>query len=282
MAPDINAIIETTYTWIINFAKDFLPRYVFPHLQLIIQILLIIVVGYISGRICKAVVRKILSVAGLRRATARTWTEDVLRVTGYRGDVVEFIGDLVKWSIYILTLAVVIQVLGFTTVAGLFNQIIIFVPKLILAILVIIIGFMIADFFGSVFEEGARKMMGEDVLAKFSGGLVKYSVSMVAFIIALGLIGLDINAMLILFSALLAVVVILFSMGMEDLIPNFTAGIHLRNTLRVGDRIKVGKYTGVVERIEPFSIVLRVNRKNIIIPNSVLLREPVERELREK
>ncbi len=282
MAPDINAIIETTYTWIINFAKDFLPRYVFPHLQLIIQIVLIIVVGYISGRICKAVVRKILSVAGLRRATARTWTEDVLRVTGYRGDVVEFIGDLVKWSIYILTLAVVIQVLGFTTVAGLFNQIIIFVPKLILAILVIIIGFMIADFFGSVFEEGARKMMGEDVLAKFSGGLVKYSVSMVAFIIALGLIGLDINAMLILFSALLAVVVILFSMGMKDLIPNFTAGIHLRNTLRVGDRIKVGKYTGVVERIDPFSVVLRVNRKNIIIPNSVLLREPVERELREK
>jgi len=282
MAFDINAFLQAAYAWIINFLKELLPKYILPNLQFIVQIVLIIVVGYIAGRISKAIIRKILYVVGLRRMTARTWTEDVLKAAGYKGDVVEFIGDLVKWSIYILTLAVVIQVLGFTTVAGLFNQIIIFVPKVILAILVIIIGFMISDFFGKVFEEGARKLLREDVLAKFSGGLIKYSISMIAIIIALGLVGLDINAMLIFFSALLAVVVIVFSMGLKDLIPNFTAGIHLKNTLKVGDRIKVGKYSGVVERIDPFSVLLRVNKKNVILPNSLLVKEPVEKELKER
>ncbi len=282
MALDINAFLQSTYAWIISFLQELFPKYILPNLQFIIQIILIIVVGYIAGRISKAVVKKILYVVGFRRLTARTFTEDVLKATGYKGDVVEFIGDLVKWSIYILTLAVVVQVLGFTTVAGLFNQIIIFVPKLILAILVIIIGFMVADFFGKVFEEGARKLLREDMLAKFSGGLMKYSVSMIAIIIALGLIGLDINAMLIFFSALLAVIVIVFSLGLRDLIPNFTAGIHLKNTLKVGDRVKVGKYSGVVERIDPFSVLLRVNRKNVIIPNSMLVKEPVEKELRER
>ncbi len=282
MALDINAFLQSTYAWIISFLQELFPKYILPNLQFIIQIILIIVVGYIAGRISKAVVKKILYVVGFRRLTARTFTEDVLKATGYKGDVVEFIGDLVKWSIYILTLAVVVQVLGFTTVAGLFNQIIIFVPKLILAILVIIIGFMVADFFGKVFEEGARKLLREDMLAKFSGGLMKYSVSMIAIIIALGLIGLDINAMLIFFSALLAVIVIVFSLGLRDLIPNFTAGIHLKNTLKVGDREKVGKYSGVVERIDPFSVLLRVNRKNVIIPNSMLVKEPVEKELRER
>ncbi|UCC91519.1 MAG: mechanosensitive ion channel [Candidatus Aenigmatarchaeota archaeon] len=282
MAFDINAFLQSTYAWIINFLQELFPKYILPNLQFIIQIILIIVVGYIAGRISKAVVKKILYVVGLRRLTARTFTEDVLKASGYKGDVVEFIGDLVKWSIYILTLAVVVQVLGFTTVAGLFNQIIIFVPKLILAILVIIIGFMVADFFGKVFEEGARKLLREDILAKFSGGLMKYSVSMIAIIIALGLIGLDINAMLIFFSALLAVIVIVFSLGLRDLIPNFTAGIHLKNTLKVGDKVKVGKYSGVVERIDPFSVLLRVNRKNVIIPNSLLIKEPVEKELRER
>lgn len=282
MAFDINEFLQASYAWVVNFLQEFLPKYVLPNLQFIIHIILIIVVGYIAGRVCKAIVRKILYVTGLKRMTARTWTEDILRVTGYKGDVAEFIGDLVKWSIYILTLAVVIQFLGFTTVAGLFNQIIIFVPKLILAILVIIIGFMIADFFGKVFEEASVKFLREDVLAKFSGGLMKYSVSMVAVIIALGLIGLDINAMLILFSALLIIVIIVFAIGLKDLLPNLTAGIHLKNTLRVGDKIKVGKYSGVVERIEPFSLVLRVNRKNVILPSSMLVKEPIEKELRER
>ncbi len=282
MAFDINAFLQSTYAWIVNFLQEFLPKYISPNLQLIIQIVLIIVVGYIAGRISKAVIGKILYVVGFRRMTARTWTDDVLKAAGYKGDVVEFIGDLVKWSIYILTIAVIIQFLGFTTVAGLFNQIIIFVPKLILAILVIIIGFMIADFFGKVFEEGARKFLREDVLAKFSGGLMKYSVSMISIIIALALIGLDINALLIFFSALLAIVVIVFSLGLKDLIPNLTAGMHLKNTLKVGDKVKVKNYSGVVERIDPFSTMLRVNKKNIILPNSLLVKEPIERELKER
>lgn len=282
MAFDINEFLQVAYAWIINFLQEFFPRYVIPNLQFIIQIILIIVVGYIAGRVSKAIVRKILYVTGLKRMTARTWTEDILRVTGYKGDVAEFIGDLVKWSIYILTLAVIVQFLGFTTIANLFNQVIIFVPRLILAILVIIVGFMVADFFGKVFEEASRKFLREDVLAKFSGGLMKYSVSMVAVIIAFGLIGLDINAMLILFSALLAVVVIVFAVGLKDLIPNLTATIHLKNTLKVGDRIKVGKYSGVVERIDPFAVVLRVNRKNVILPSSLLVKEPIEKEIKER
>ena len=282
MAFDINEFLQVAYAWIINFLQEFFPKYVIPNLQFIIQIILIIVVGYIAGRVSKAIVRKILYVTGLKRMTARTWTEDILRVTGYKGDVAEFIGDLVKWSIYILTLAVIVQFLGFTTIANLFNQVIIFVPRLILAILVIIVGFMVADFFGKVFEEASRKFLREDVLAKFSGGLMKYSVSMVAVIIAFGLIGLDINAMLILFSALLAVVVIVFAVGLKDLIPNLTATIHLKNTLKVGDRIKVGKYSGVVERIDPFAVVLRVNRKNVILPSSLLVKEPIEKELKER
>ena len=282
MAFDINSFMETLYAMLLGFMQDFFPYFIVPNLQLIIQIVMIILVGYIAGRISKAIVRKILGIVGLKRMTTRTLTEDILRVTGYNGDVVEFIGDLVKWSIYILTLTMIIQILGFTSVANLINDVILFVPKLILSILVIIIGFMVADFFGKVFEEGARKILKEEVLAKFSGGLIKYSVSMIAVIISLSLIGLDINAMLLLFSAVLAIIVIVFTLSLKDLLPSFTAGMHLKNALRVGDKIKVEKYHGVVERIDPFSVVLRVNKKNIILPNSMVMKSVVEKELRER
>lgn len=275
---DLNAFLQSLQAWTVSFFKQLIPEYILPNLQLIIQIIIILLVGYLIGKIGKVVVTKILSVAGLKRITAKTWTEDVLKVTGYKGNIVDLIGDLVKWSIYIVTLAVVVQVLGFASVANVFNQIIIFVPRFIVAILIVVVGFIIADFFGKVFEEAMIKIFREDILSKFSGGIAKYSIAMIALIIALSMIGLDVNALLILFSALLLIVVMVTGIGLKDLVPNFTAGIHVKNMLKVGDMVKFRNYSGIVERVNPYSTDLRVNRKTVTIPNSVLIKEPIEKE----
>jgi len=275
---DINAFLESLNAFTLSFFEQIIPGYILPNLQLIIQIIIILLVGYIIGKIGKIVVAKILLVAGLKRITAKTWTEDVLKVTGYKGNVVDLIGDLIKWSIYIVTLAVVVQVLGFASIANVFNQIIIFVPRLIVAILIVVVGFIIADFFGKVFEEAMIKIFREEILSKFSGGIVKYSIAMISLIIALSMIGLDVNALLILFSAMLVIVIMVTGIGLKDLVPNFTAGIHLKNILKVGDRIKFRNYSGIVERLNPYSTDIRVNRKTVSIPNSILIKEPIERE----
>lgn len=277
---DLNTFLESLQAWLVSFFKQFVPEYILPNLQLIIQIIIILLIGYLVGKIGKVVVTKILSVAGLKRITAKTWTEDVLKVTGYKGNIVDLIGDLIKWCVYIITLAVVVQVLGFASIANIFNQIIIFVPKFIVAILIVVVGFIIADFFGKVFEEAMIKIFREEILSKFSGGIVKYSIAMIALIIALSMIGLDVNALLILFSALLLIIVMVTGIGLKDLVPNFTAGLHIRNTLKVGDRVKFRKYSGVVERINPYSVDIRVNKKTVTIPNSILLKEPVEKEVK--
>ncbi len=277
---DLNSLLQSLQVWLVSFLKQLLPEYILPNLQLIIQIIVILLIGYITGKVSKLVVTKILSLAGLRRITAKTWTEDVLKVTGYKGNIVDLIGDLVKWSVYIITLAVVVQVLGFASVANIFNQIIIFVPRFIVAILIVVVGFMIADFFGKVFEEAVVKVFREEALSKFSGGMVKYSIAMIALIIALSMIGLDVNALLILFSALLFILVMITGIGLKDIIPNFTAGVYVKGMLKVGDRVKFRNYSGTVERISPYSIDLRVNRKTVTIPNSILLKEPFEKEVK--
>lgn len=275
---DINAFLQYVHAYLVSFFRQLLPNYIIPNLQLIIKIVVIFAVGYVAGKISKIIITKILSVAGLRRVTIKTWTEDVLKITGYKGNVVDLIGDLIKWSIYIVTLAVVVQILGFASLANIFNQIIIFVPRLIVAILVVVVGFIIADFFGKVFEEAMGKIFREDILSKFSGGIVKYSIAMIALIISLSMVGLDVNALLILFSALLVVVVMVTGLGLKDLIPNFTAGLHIKNILKVGDRVKFRKYSGIVEKLNPYSIDIKVNRKTVSIPNSILLKEAIEKE----
>ncbi len=277
MAPGIETLLQTVYAWIMGFIEGFLPKYVLPNLQLIIQIILILLVGYIIGKAAKAIARKILNVAGLKRITSKSLTEDILKITGYKGNIVELIGDLVKWTIYIITLAVVVQVLGFTTVSLIFNQILIIVPRFIVAILVIVIGFIIADFFSKIFEEAASRMLGEETLSKFSGGLIKYSVSMIAIVIALALIGLDITAIVILFGAILVIVIIITTFGMKDLIPNFTAGLSLRGDFRVGEKVKIRNCSGKLVKIGPYSAELTDGKRTFRVPNSVLYNEISEK-----
>ncbi len=278
MSIDLSTYANQLSVWTASLVENFLPKYIMPNLQMIIQIILILVIGYIIGKLGKAVATKILSVAGLKRITARSWTEDILKITGYKGNIVELIGDLVKWCIYIITLAAVVQVLGFTSVAYIFNIVLMFVPKFIVAILVIVIGFIIADFFGKVFEEATIKIFREEVLGRFSGGLIKYSVSMVALVIALSLIGLDVSALLVLFGALLMIIIIVSSFGLKDLIPNFTAGMQLRSELKVGQRIKVRNYSGRVSSVGAYSVELDTGKRVIRLPNSMLIKEPFEKD----
>ena len=273
-------ILESLYSTIIGVLNSIIPNYILPNLQPIMLILVLLVVAYIVGKVVRLVAIKLLNVIGLKRVTAKSWAESMLKVAGYKGSIVELIADLVKWLIYILFLAIIIQTLGLPGVADIFTSVAVFIPRFIGAILIIAIGFIIADFFGKVFEEATRRFLNEDILSALSGGLIKYSISLIAIIMALSLVGLDINALTVMFSLVLAAIVVVLVLGIKDIFPSYTAGIHVRKSIKPGDHIKVGEYSGIVEKLDTLAIVLRDGQRRITISNSVLLSTPIEKKVK--
>jgi len=274
---DINLFLQNLWIWMVSFLNSFVPNYVIPNLRLIIQTLVLLLVAYVIGRTAKAVTIKLLSMAGLKKVTIRTWTDDILKAIGYRGTVISLIGDLVKWLIYILFFAIIIQSFGLPGIAEIFTQIAIFMPRFIGAILIIVIGFIIADFFGKVFEEAGRRFIQEETLSSLSGGMIKYSIALISLIMALSLLGLDTLSLSILFGVVITTVVVVMIIGIRDMFPNLTAGIHLKRSLKIGERIKIGEHSGTVEKVEPLYLVLRNGKKTVLIPNSFLVKNPIEK-----
>ena len=257
-----------------------LPEYIIPNLQVIIQVVILLIAGYVSGRVVKIVMSRLLGAIGLKKITSKTWAESVLRSTGYRGTVVELISDLVKWLVYILFLAMIIQLVGLPGIADVFTQIAVFMPRFIASIVIIIIGFMIADFFGKVFEEAGRKFLEDVMLAKLSGGLVKYSMALIAIIMALSLLGLDTATLTIMFAIIFSTIVVVMVIGIKDIFPHFSAGMQLRHSLRPGEHVRIGEYSGIVEKVDSISVVLRGKDSRVTIPNSLVLSLPIERFLK--
>ncbi|MCK4497033.1 MAG: mechanosensitive ion channel, partial [Candidatus Aenigmarchaeota archaeon] len=65
-----------------------------------------------------------------------------------------------------------------------------------------------------------------------------------------------------------------------DMLPNVTAGMYLRKTLRYGEHVKIGPHSGIVEKIEPMAVTLRQGSKRILIPNHILAKNPIERRIK--
>ncbi len=278
MSMDLNAMAEPFLTGAANFMGTIVPSYILPNLRIILQLVLILASAYIVARLGKFLTVRLLSVVGLKRLTDKSWAENFLRITGYKGSIVELISDLVKWLIYILFFTLILQTVGLSGVADIFGQIAIFVPKFIGAILLIVVGFIIADFFGKIFGEAGSKMMGGEGLGSFIGGLVRYTIGMVVLIMSLALIGLDISALAILLSAMLAMIIIIATLGIKDLLPEITSGIQLKNVLKAGDRIRVAGYSGVVEDVEPLVTKLKTKNATVLIPNGLIARSAIEKK----
>ncbi|UCD02834.1 MAG: mechanosensitive ion channel [Candidatus Aenigmatarchaeota archaeon] len=274
---DINAALQPAMTWINGMSARIIPEYIIPNLTIILQVILILAVAYIVGKVGKVLTRRLLNIVGLSRLTEKSWAESVLRITGYRGSIVELIADLVKWLIYILFFTFILQTVGLSGVTDIFNQVATFVPRFIGAILLIAVGFIIADFFGKVFQEASGKMLGGEGLGKFIGGLVRYTIGMVVLIMSLALLGVDTAALAILLSSLLVMVIVITTFGIKDVIPEITAGLHVRSNFRPGDRVKVAGRTGVIEETGQLVTKLKNGKSVFIVPNSKFSREAVEK-----
>jgi len=94
---------------------------------------------------------------------------------------------------------------------------------------------------------------------------------------SLAMIGLDTTALSIMFAILLGGIMIILVFGIKDLLPGVTSGIHLKKTLKIGEHIKVGDYSGVVQKIGSVSVTLIDGDKSYIIPNTVIFNNVVER-----
>lgn len=279
---DIQEFLTSLWTWLVDFFSRFPENYILPNLQIIIQVAILLLVAYVLGRIGKAITVKLLSIVGLKKVTIRSWTDDILKAVGYRGNIVSLIGDMVKWFIYIIILGLVIETLGFPGLLNIFTQIAVFVPRFIVAILIIVVGFLIADFMGKVFEEAGRRLFAEETISVISGSLVKYTVALASIVMALGLVGLDAMALNIILAILLTGTVAVLILAIRDTLSDFTAGIYLKKSLKHGEFVKVGGHRGLVERVDSISVTLRDGEKRTVLPNSLLVKTPFEKHSKQK
>jgi len=112
----------------------------------LIGAIIILLIGWIIAKLLDYFVVKGLKLIKLNVLTEKTGIEQFLRNGGIKRTSIEILGAIFYWLIIFVFLLASFNVLGLSVANELFNQVILFIPNIVVAIVVLIIGLFLAKF----------------------------------------------------------------------------------------------------------------------------------------
>ena len=180
--------------------------------------LIVLVAGYFIARLLKFVVIKALRAGNFHVLSERAGMDGFLRDGGVRADTTEILGLLFYWVVILAALVIGFNGLGLNYITDLLVKVLLFVPKVMVALLILAFGAYFARFIGNAVCGYARKLQLQD--ADLLGKLAQYAI--VTFVVLIALdqlsIGGDIvrQTFLIVLAGLVLALALAFGIGGKD------------------------------------------------------------------
>jgi hypothetical protein len=163
----------------------------------LIGAIIVLVVGwFIAGFLARLIARG-LNAIGLERAVERSGIGRFIEEANTRWTMSGIIAALIKWSIFLIFIQAAASLFGMPQITAIINSVILFIPKMIVALAIIVIGSLIAKFLAGLVR-GSLSEMGVGNSGLFAK-LTQYAVIGFAIIAAFNQIGIAqtvVNALL--------------------------------------------------------------------------------------
>jgi hypothetical protein len=189
---------------------DFLPRLALAGLVLI--------GGWLLAKAVRFAVVKGLRAINLNVITERSGLDGFLRQGGLEADTADVFGVLFYWLVILAALVIAFNGLGLTYITDLLVKVLLFVPKVMVALLILAFGAYFARFIGNAVCAYCKKLQLQD--AELLGRLTQYAILTFVVLIALDQVnvGGDIvrQTFLIVLAGVVLALALAFGLGGKD------------------------------------------------------------------
>jgi hypothetical protein len=247
-----------------------------PHL---VGALALLAVGWILSKLVEIVARRLFRRFGLDQAADRTRAADAVRRAGIDTPLSSVFARLLFWTLMLTFVLSAVETLGLTAVTSTIDRLIGFLPNVIAAGLIILIGLMLGRFVRNVVGSGAAaaNMPRAERIGAAAGGLVV----LLVVVLALEEVGIETALLVTLLTVLVAAISLTigvsFALGARPVVTHVLAGHFLRQSLPRGSAVEIQGHKGSVERVGPVETLLRDGQRAWSIPNAVVMEETVIR-----
>lgn len=150
----------------------------------LIMAILVIIIGWLVGSLIGRVVSQIVRSLKVDEALRKTGAEDALARGGIMLNSGHFLGGLVKWFIIVVFLVTAFDILNLDQVNQFLEGVVLgYLPRVIVAVLILLVSAVIADVMQRVVVTSARA--AEIRSARLAGSVTKWAIWIFAILIAL-------------------------------------------------------------------------------------------------
>ncbi len=162
---------------------------VIMYLPKIITAFIIFVLGWIIGAVLCKVIAQLIRSLKIERVFENTEVVNTFNRAGFQFSIGGFIGGLVKWFVIVVFLVASFDILGLAQVNDFLRGVVLeFIPKVIVAVFVLVAGAVLADAVQRLVTGGAKAARIHS--AQFFGSVARWAIWIFAVLIALSQVGI--------------------------------------------------------------------------------------------
>jgi hypothetical protein len=267
--PDLRGILANTLSKLIEQSSTFISNF--------ISAVLILGIGWLIAKGVAFVLKSFFSKIGLDKLGEKIQDMELLR----KYDLDFKLSHVISMVVYVLIMLFLsvsaADTLGVPAISNMFLMLVNFIPKLIVAIIMTLLGLFISDL--------ARKFV-ETLCKSFniaSGKLISMAVffflGFISIILALGQAGINTKLLESSFNIIIAALALAFSIGYglasKDILINILSSIYSRKKFREGDLVEIQGVKGTIIIIDNTNLILESDGVRTSFPLKVLQTEKI-------
>jgi hypothetical protein len=247
----------------------------------VLAMLVVVVVGYVIARLVAQFVAKISEKIGLQNAAERSGLAESMRHMGIKRNVPSIFASIIFWLLMCVFFMAGANILGLDQVSVAMQKIVNYIPNLLVATVVVVVGFLVATFIRGVVATSADRV-GISYAEHLANGCY-YVLALLTLIAAFDQLQIKFELLnqliLIAFGATAVGFGLAFGLGGREVMAGILAGYYVRQRMSSGDYVQIGGLEGTVREVGPVATVIETHEGGLLnrhsVPNAKMLNEAV-------
>ena len=247
----------------------------------LLAMVVVLLVGYLIARVIGRLVTAICEKIGLQTAAEKSGLVESMQQVGIRRSVPSIVGLMFFWLLMCVFLTAGFNILGWEGISSGMETIVAYIPKLLVATVVVVIGLLIATFLRGVIATSADRA-GISYAQQLASGCY-YILALMIFMAAFDQLEIKFElfnyAILIAFTALALGFGLSFGLGGRDVVGGIMAGYYVRQRMQSGDSVHIAGLEGTVRDVGPVATIIETEENGLLhrhsAPNTRMLNEAI-------
>ena len=241
----------------------------------IISGIILVLVAWLVAKIIERAIRLMMIRMNFDNVLGKVGIDTAIQQLGLRKSLSDVIPRVVYFLLLFLLARSLADTVGLTAISNAIGSFLGFVPNMIAAILILLVGSALGRFAGTAVTRSAEDS-GLD-FAPALGRVLSAVVIFVAVIMAMAQLRLDTDIVRLVTALSLAGAALAFGLcfglGSRTLVSNILAGLYVKRLFVPGTEIEVDGLRGVVASVSTTSTILEQEGQEFVLANQTLLAE---------